>query len=100
MLVVGLRLNADAPAAQRELETLLRHRANSRTGLAVVPQGTPTNNTEAVGAAHSRVDDPDQSFDDLKAPLFTSTSSWLDKKDGPVAEFWALTTFFAERPCR
>jgi hypothetical protein len=88
VLVVGLRLNADPQAAQGELETLLRHHANSRTGLAVVPQGTPTNNTEAVGAGHSRVDDPDQSFDDLKAPLFTTTSSWLDKKDGQwIAEF-------------
>jgi hypothetical protein len=91
VLVVGLRVNADAQAAQAELETLLRHHAAGRTGLAVLPQGTPTNNSEAVGAGHSRLDDPDQSFDDRKRPPATSDTGWLDKKDGQwVAEYLGI----------
>jgi hypothetical protein len=88
VLVIGLRLGADERQAQTELETLLQHHARSRSGLALVPQGTPTNNTEAVGAGFGRANDPDESFDDRKAPLFTPTSAWMDKRDGQwLAEY-------------
>lgn len=83
VLVLGVRISADGDAGREELETLLRHHAASRKGLALVPQGTPTNNTEAGGAGHSRLDDPDASFDDrAAAPLFTPAADWLDKRDG------------------
>ncbi|MEU1268500.1 hypothetical protein [Streptomyces sp. NPDC005799] len=81
VLVVGLRLNADEHVAKTELEELLRHHSYRRTGLAVVPQGTPTNNTEDVGSGRL-LDDPDASFDDLKQPLFQPATDWLDKSDG------------------
>jgi hypothetical protein len=91
VLVIGLRLTADEEAAKLELETLLRHHAFSGSGIALVPQGTPTNNTEAVGAGHGRLDDPDASFDDLQAPTFTANSGWLDKRDGQwVAEYLGI----------
>ncbi|MGD9702223.1 MAG: hypothetical protein AB7Q42_13615 [Acidimicrobiia bacterium] len=87
VLVVGLRLNADEHAAQSELETLLQHHSYRRTGLAIVPQGTPTNNTEQVGSGRL-LDDPDASFDDLRADQFTPDSRWLDKRDGQwLAEY-------------
>jgi hypothetical protein len=82
VLVVGLRLTSDKEASRLELQTLLQHHAYSGSGIAVVPQGTPTNNTEAVGTGHDRLDDPDVSFDDLKAPPFTPQVGWLDKQDG------------------
>ncbi len=82
MLVIGLRLSADAQAGKTELETLFQHHAFTRTGFSVLPQGTPTNNTEAVGSGYGRDDDPDESFNDRKAPLFTPAADWLDKKDG------------------
>jgi len=91
VLVVGLRLAAEEGAAQQELETLMRHHAFSGSGIAVVPQGTPTNNTEAAGAGHGRLDDPDASFDDLRAPRFTAQSAWLDKQDGQwLAEYLGI----------
>src|SRR5207342_729980 len=62
VLVVGLRLTADEKQAKGDLETLLRHHAFSRTGLALVPQGTPTNNTEATNSGAGRLDDPDEAF--------------------------------------
>lgn len=88
VLVLGLRANADAAATQAEFETLLRHHGFSRTGLSVVPQGTPTNNTDASSSGYGRKDDADSSFDDRKAALFTTTNEWLDKKDGQwLAEY-------------
>jgi hypothetical protein len=91
VLVVGLRLNADEQAAKGELETLFRHHSFSRAGLALVPQGTPTNNTEALSSGAGRLDAPDESFDDLKGPLFTPESGWLDKKDGQwLAEYLGI----------
>jgi hypothetical protein len=88
VLVVGLRLSADAKAAKGELETLFQHHAFSRAGLAILPQGTPTNNTEAEGSGFKRLDDPDESFDDQKAPLFVPEVDWLEKRDGQwIAEY-------------
>lgn len=82
VLVVGLRLNADEQTAKAELETLFTHHANGSTGLAIIPQGTPTNNTEAANSGSSRLDDPDGAFDDLTAPSELPERSWLDKRDG------------------
>jgi len=91
VLVVGLRVNAKAETAKEDLETLFRNHSLSRTGLGIVPQGTPTNNTEAVGSGFGRLDDPDESFDDLTGPLFTASSDWLDKRDGQwVAEYLGI----------
>ena len=50
VLVAGLRVSADEKVGQTELETLLRHHACSRSGLSLLPQGTPTNNTDVVQA--------------------------------------------------
>ena len=91
VLVVGLRLSADEQAAKGELETLFQHHAFSRAGLAVLPQGTPTNNTEVEGSGFKRLDDPDESFDDQKAPLFVPEADWLDKRDGQwLAEYLGI----------
>ena len=90
VLVLGLRLNADEHAAQSELETLLQHHSYRRTGVAVVPQGTPTNNTEEVGSGRP-LDDPDASFDDLRTTQFAQESDWTAKRDGQwLAEFLGI----------
>lgn len=97
VLVVGLRLNADEQKAKNELENLFRHHSCSRKGLAIVPQGMPTNNTEAVGSGFDRLDDPDESFSDRKAPLFTPDLGWLDKKDGQwLAEYLGIDSALFE----
>jgi hypothetical protein len=95
VLVVGLRLNADVASAQREIETLLQHHAWSRSGLSLVPQGTPTNNTEAASAGHDRADDADASFDDRATPAFTPSADPFDKRDGQwLAEYLGLDPAF------
>ncbi|WP_280252750.1 hypothetical protein [Nocardia abscessus] len=88
VLVLGLRVTEDEQAARRELEKLIEHHSFSGSGIAVVPQGTPTNNTETVGAGHGRLDDPDRSFDDLEAPTFATTTVTTEKQDGQwLAEY-------------
>ena len=58
LLVIGLRLSSDATETKAELETLLEHHQHGQAGLALVPQGTPTNNTDRSPSGVSRVDDP------------------------------------------
>ena len=91
VLVVGLRLETGDQGSREELENLLRHHSLSRKGFSLVPQGTPTNNTEATGSGFDRLDDPDQSFTDLTTPAFTPATDWLDKRDGQwVAEYLGI----------
>jgi hypothetical protein len=94
VLVLGLRLRGDGDDGQSALSTLIEHHHFSRSGFSLVPQGTPTNNTDVVSAGYDRVDDADASFDDLAAgDLFTDTSSWRDKKDGQwLAEYLGIDT--------
>jgi hypothetical protein len=91
VIVLGLRFGSDPERAKTELETLFKHHSFSAAGFSVVTQGTPTNNTEAVNAGFDRFEDPDESFDDLKQPLFTTTANSLDKKDGQwIAEYLGI----------
>jgi hypothetical protein len=100
VLVTGLRLVSGEDTARQELETLLRHHAASGNGVAVLPQGTPTNNTEAAGSGFGRFDDPDASFDALRTPRFTPTLASADKRDGQwLAEYLGVDpALFAHTP--
>ncbi|WP_419695428.1 hypothetical protein ACN2CC_02175 [Mesorhizobium muleiense] len=82
IFVVGVRFGADETGSAEEFETLLRHHLQSRKGLAVVGQGTPTNNTDAVSSGHGRLDDPDAAFDALRAPLFAVEGTAAERRDG------------------
>lgn len=84
LFVLGLRLSADEQESQKLLETLLTHHRYSRSGLSLIPQGTPTNNTEKNGTGFSRSDDADASYaDNFKAAdRFNMTDDWFAKRDG------------------
>lgn len=83
VLVLGLQLAAGDIEGKAVLEELLQHHAVGRSGLAVVPQGTPTNNATGKGSGYTRVDNPDRSFDDRRdAPLFAATDDPFQKRDG------------------
>jgi hypothetical protein len=83
LLVLGLQLGATDADGQAALEELLRHHAAGPGGLAVLPQGTPTNNTTGNASGHTQLDDADLSFDDRRdAPLFTLTADPMQKRDG------------------
>lgn len=63
LYVLGTRLTSDPDESRQELEALFADHHRSRDGLSLLPQGAPTNNTEAAGSAYTRDDDADASFD-------------------------------------
>ena len=58
-----MRLSADAARGKTDLQTLFLNHHFGNSGFALLPQGSPTNNTEEGSSAYSRTDDPDASFD-------------------------------------
>ena len=50
LLVAGLRLSGGATSGKALLETLINNHHYSAKGLSLLPQGSPTNNTDASGA--------------------------------------------------
>lgn len=83
LLVLGVELSSTSSDAKAALELLLQHHHWGRTGLSLVPQGTPTHNTTGIGTGYTQLDNADQSFDDRKnSPLFNLSSDPLAKRDG------------------
>ena len=61
----------------------LTHHHYGRSGLSIVPQGTPAHNSAGAGTGYTQLDNADQSFDDRKHfPLFTPTADPMAKLDG------------------
>ena len=89
LIVLGVELSSSDADAQAALEQLFQHHHNGRSGLSLVPQGTPTHNTTGTGTGYTQLDNADQSFDDRKnSPLFTVTSDPSTKSDGQwITEF-------------
>ena len=87
MIVLGVRLTDSPDQGKQNLEKLLTHHLYSRAGLEIIPQGTPTNNTEKTGSGYSFQDNPDISFDVFfqkklqykieSDPLLKSDGQWL-----------------------
>ncbi len=63
LIVLGVSLSADAEHGQELVETLFHHHHAGTAGFALLPQGTPTNNTEGAGSGFSELEDADDSFD-------------------------------------
>lgn len=84
LIVLGLRLATDAPAGTAALEELIGHQLATKGGYGLVPQGSPTNNTEAGGTPHSWVDDADVSFDRifLGKEAYAESDDPLARRDG------------------
>jgi hypothetical protein len=86
IVVVGVKATTDAETGRLELETLLEHHRYGTHGIAILPQGTPTNNTEESGSGFSLVDEADETFDDLFLAAMPSrpvpSADWLMKTDG------------------
>ena len=83
LLVLGVSLAADAPAAATTLGELLTHHHIGRAGLSLIPQGTPAHNVTGATTGYTRLDDAAQSFADRQAtPLFTVTTDPDQAADG------------------
>jgi hypothetical protein len=83
LIVLGVEFSSKGSDAKSAVELLLQHHDWGRSGLSLVPQGTPTHNTTGTGTGYTQLDNADESFDDRKnAPLFTLTADPLAKRDG------------------
>lgn len=83
LLVLGLRLRSDAATSQQQLEALLNGH-HYKSGFALVPQGTPTNNTDTLAAGYSSLEPGEEtSFAvERQGPLYTTDTNHATKKDG------------------
>jgi hypothetical protein len=87
LMILGVRLGESPDEGRAALERLLEHHLHSRAGLAIIPQGTPTNNTEKKGSGYAFRDDSDATFktlfkgereyDVLADPLLRRDGQWL-----------------------
>ncbi|HEX8329016.1 MAG TPA: hypothetical protein VF629_15880 [Hymenobacter sp.] len=83
LVVLGVR-GAGASAGQQDLKDLLTEHYYT-DGLQLVPQGTPTNNTEVVASGYSSEErtDAEASFALLtQAATFDSQLAWAQRPDG------------------
>jgi hypothetical protein len=81
LIAIGLRVRAPE-TSRADLETLLNHQANSRAGLRVIPQGTPTNNTDRMPSAFGTEDEDAARLAALTAPPPVPADDWAAKSDG------------------
>ncbi|WP_433042988.1 hypothetical protein [Dactylosporangium sp. CS-033363] len=81
LFVLGVRLGGDAERGGDELSTLVRHHQAGRGGLALLPQGRPTSNTDDTNAGHSWWEDPDESFAHFFEP-HDDRDGWRRRTDG------------------
>ncbi|MGN6682051.1 MAG: hypothetical protein ACTHKL_30170 [Streptosporangiaceae bacterium] len=82
LYVVGVRSLETPEESGASLAGLLRHQYHSRASIALVPQGTPTNNTEGTDSGYLSTDDADASFDARRAGLPPSESDPRVRTDG------------------
>ncbi|MEU8364273.1 hypothetical protein AB0C27_50475 [Nonomuraea sp. NPDC048882] len=84
LYAIGLRTGATPEEDQAELENLLTHHHRGRSGMSILAQGTPTNNTEGVPSGLSRLDDPDLSYDRYLGAGTPPANEprWAAKQDG------------------
>src|SRR5215468_2008145 len=84
VVALGLRLADDADGGRAALEELLSNHRYGRAGFALLPQGTPTNNTDAAPAGYRRGEDADQAYTALFTPgaKLTQGNPWQLRQDG------------------
>lgn len=100
LMVIGLRLSAGADEGKRLLEELLAHHRDGTSGLSVLRQGTPTNNTEEEGSGYTRTEEADASFDERRSPgiALGPGAPWRQKRDGEwLAEALGIDPTILER---
>lgn len=79
LVVLGLREGSTPTKSATDLAELITHRLRSPDGFALVPQGTPTNNTEVVPAGQ---DSADEAAAAIRVATVTASTDWAGRTDG------------------
>lgn len=83
LLVLGVQMAATGHDGAVAVQELLYHHLTGRSGLTLIPQGTPVHNTTGKGTGYTTLDDADESFNDRKnAPLYTPVPDIWSRRDG------------------
>ena len=84
LMALGVRLAADQTAGRQLFEQLLTNHHYSRAGLSLLPQGTPTNNTDDATSGYSSMDDADASYEILNGgnSALDPAADWFERYDG------------------
>ncbi len=85
VIALGVRFSSDENDATSRLAQLFESHHYTR-GLALVPQGTPTNNTDGNSSGYARGDDEVDISDTVEngAPLFEPAANYFARKDGQI----------------
>lgn len=83
VLVLGVKVSANKSTSQGILESLLDNHHYTPGGLAILPQGTPTNNSKASDSGYQSARTDDEMFPvEQGAPRYTSVGDDFQKTDG------------------
>lgn len=83
LFVLGTKLGADEEEGKNILEDLFAHHHYGNSGFSIVPQGTPTNNTEEEDSGFSEEEEADDTFERyFSEEEIHDPSDPLEKKDG------------------
>ncbi|REL33838.1 hypothetical protein DYD21_10560 [Rhodohalobacter sp. SW132] len=63
LFVLGVKIAADEQQGKAELENLIRNHHYGDNGFSILPQGTPTNNTEDDGSGYSESEDAEEAYE-------------------------------------
>lgn len=66
LIVAGVKTSADSVEGKELIEELIENHHYTKTGFSIVPQGTPTNNTEDAQAGHTEDTSDDDSLFQLE----------------------------------
>lgn len=66
LIVAGVKTSADSTEGKELIEELIENHHYTKTGFSIVPQGTPTNNTEDAQAGHTEDTSDDDSLFQLE----------------------------------
>jgi hypothetical protein len=100
IVVLGVRVSDTPAEGKSQLESLLDDHLRSRAGFELLPQGTPTNNTESESTRFNVHGDPDASFNTgfREQPAFTAEADPLLRRDGEwFAQLLGISPALAQR---
>ncbi|RSM41195.1 hypothetical protein DMA12_24625 [Amycolatopsis balhimycina DSM 5908] len=79
LVVLGLRQKSGPEQTAAELGTLITNQLRSPNGYSILPQGTPTNNTEQAPAGRGEQEEAEAA---RRSAFGVSASGWRDRSDG------------------
>jgi hypothetical protein len=97
VVVLGVRLSSNAEQSRQLVEALVDNHHYANEGLSLVPQGTPTNNTEESGSGFTTLDTAQEKSFEIETgrALFTEATNHFDKSDGQrLAEALGISPAF------